>query len=33
MEDDDEDLVDEDMTYNRVIIPNLDRIWLKLKPS
>jgi hypothetical protein len=30
---DDDDIVDEYKTYDRVIIPNLDQIWLRLKPS
>jgi hypothetical protein len=29
----DDDIVDEYKTYDRVIIPNLDSIWLRLKPS
>lgn len=31
--DEDADIVDENKTYDRIVIPNLDELWLKLKPS
>lgn len=31
--DGDSDIIDEDTKYQRIVIPNLDKLWLRLKPS
>ena len=33
IEDDDQDIIDENQTYETIVIPNLDKVWLKVKPS